>query len=307
MKLANRNCTVNGKPLKQIETELAELFADGIMQTTHDGHCYFDIDTKMDRLTQVVGISNFTVVPIPLPMEEIRYTAYPNASVLSWRNKKDNERRKEKGEKEVELTERELNPHDSVTFLEKVITAIVIYSDDGEPAIVKYGYGADVYGFATGSTGEIANPDNTPDTAFSDGKKRACGALGIGETQLKEKKKELKKEKKNGKSGNNGKNEQQKAYEKYRIVVTGPFSTIGKNGKGYKAPAVMKETGEAVMLYVWSDTGVPEVEKAMEIGKFIKSVVNFEPGFNVIGEKKFERNEERVILYGLDMKNSEVA
>lgn len=302
MKLANRNCTVNGKPLKKIEEELAGLFAEECIQTTHGGFSYFDIDTKMERLTQVVGISNFTIIPIPLPMEEIRYTAYPNAPALIESNKRKNEWRRKNNEAEVELTERELNPHECVTFLEKVITAIVIYSDEGEAAIVKYGYGAGEYGFATTSTGEITNPDNTPDTSFSDGKKRACGALGIGEAQLKQKKKDKKDEQKKGRK------EQQATYQKYHIVVTGPFSTIGRNStKGYKAPAVMKETGEKVVLYVWSDTGVPEVEKAMEIGKFIKSVVNFAPGFTVIGEKKFERNEERVILYGLDVKKGEVA
>lgn len=280
MKLANRNCTVNGKPLKQVEQELAAHFDEGSIKNTHDGFSYLDIDTKMERLTEVVGVSNFTIIPFPLPMEEIRYTAIPA------------------GPNAV--------PQECVSFLEKIVTAIVIYSDEGEPAIVKYGYGASEYGFATGSTGRITNPDNTPDTAFSDGKKRACGALGIGDEQLKAKKKEKKSK---GKTSSN--KTATASGEKLLVSVTGAFSTVANKDKtatmAYKAPAVMKETGEKVTLWIWADKGVPEIEKCMPMADFMKKVVNYEQGFTVIGEKKQDRGEERVYFYGLDMKKSEVA
>lgn len=280
-KLANRNCTVNGKPLKQVEEELAAVFDESSIKSTHDGFSYLDIDTKMGRLTEVVGISNFTIVPIPLPMEEIRYTAVP--------------------------ANKDATPKECVSFLEKIVTAIVIYSDEGEPAIIKYGYGASEYGFAIKSTGEITSPDNTPDTAFSDGKKRACGALGIGEAQLKQKKAEKK-----GRSRQTGNKESATpSGDKMHIAVTGNFSSVSNKNKNatmaYKAPAVMKETGEKVTLWIWADKGVPEIEKCMPLTDFMKKVVNYEPGFNVIGEKKQDRGEERVYFTSLDMKKSEVA
>lgn len=299
MKLANRNCTVNGKPLKQVEEELTKLFEENCFKQNDSGFPYLDIDTKMDRLTEVVGLSNFTVIPFPLPMEEIRYTAYPVAKALEESNQRTNAWRANQNPPlpPIELSERDLNPHECVTFLEKIITAIVIYSDEGEPAIVKYGYGASEHGFATKSTGHITNPDNTPDTAFSDGKKRACGALGIGEKQLKAKKKEAKAV--NGSGGRKSNN----TDTEYRIRITDQFTTVGK---GYKAPAVILRNNaeETVFLVVW-EQGIKSIEQVMPMSDFVKKIIGKELTIYGTTQKKTIRGteESQLILNSVSLKN----
>ena len=135
-------------------------------------------------------------------------------------------------------------------------------------------------------TGRITTPCNVPQSAFSDASKRACKELGIGQKQLEEKN-----DKKS--SGKSGKGTRGKAKDSsYRIRVTGQFKTVGD---GYKAPAVVTETGEQIQLLIWKD-GVAEIEKFIPIAKFIKSYVEKE--LTVIGSmaKKTIRGTEEVQL-----------
>ena len=171
---------------------------------------------------------------------------------------------------------------------------LIIRDDAGKIVTVKMATGdADV--ITRNSDGAAVKTGNDAKTADKDAFKSCCRLLGIGDAQLREQRKG-----KNGKGGASGKystNTQQNASEEnIRIVVRGAFSSLG--GKGYKAPAVIKETGEQVSLILWKE-GIEAVQKHMSISDFLDKYKNKE--FSVVATRntfitKNGKKEEQVIM-----------
>ena len=177
LKLANRNtATVNGKSIKEVTEAIDAMLGEDYFEQTHDHYWYIPVEKMTQRLTEIVGTDRFTMVPIPVGFQEIRYTAVPNAKKMEEKAKRE----------QRQLRDEELEPTECVSYMEKIIAALVIYSDEGEAAIVKYAYGSAPYIF-DGTSGRITAPSNVPQSAFSDASKRVCKELGIGQKQLEEK------------------------------------------------------------------------------------------------------------------------
>lgn len=242
LKLASRTTSkINGKPLSQIEEELFKNFdMDEIKKKLN--YDFVPIDNLIDRLDSVVGPFNYTFVPIPLPYEEIQYTAVPNKELME----KEVRERKRTG-----FTEEDLLPKECVERLERLVTALIIYNDDGEAVIVKYGFGSSSYK-PGGAEGKLYAPNNVPTLAFSDAKSRAIRHLGVAEKQLREKK------------GASNDVEQSVETSKFEVVLQGSFST--KNKGCYVAPVVDKVTGERLELFVGREKQISESNLQILLG-----------------------------------------
>ena len=261
LKLADRNsATIKGKSIEEVTKAIDAMLEEDKFEETHDHFFYISIEKMEQRLREIVGPFGYIMMPIPIQTQEIRYTAIPN-------KRKMQEKATREGR---QLQEEELVPAECVSFMEKVITALAIYSDSGELAIVRYAYGAAPYIF-DGTSGRITAPCNVPQSAFSDASKRACKELGIGRKQLDEK---------NSKKKNAGHDKTFQNDKEYRIKITGQFSTVGN---GFKAPAILIENdkqNEEIFLLIWPN-GIKEIEKRCPMDKFIKSYVGKE--ITVIG------------------------
>lgn len=276
LKLANRSTAkINGKSVEEVTKAIDALLEDNMFEQTHDHFYYIPVEKMVQRLTEIVGAFNFILAPIPVQYQEIRYTAIPDEKKMQKRAEKENRT----------LDEKELQPTECTAHVEKVITALAIYSDEGELVIIKYAYGSAPYIF-DGASGRITAPCNVPQSAFSDASKRACKELGIGQKQLDEKNAKAKG------GGNTRAGGKQKNISSYRICVTGQFNTVGD---GYKAPAVIVGTGEKIHLLIWK-AGVDEIQKSIPIEKFVKSYVNKEMTVNGELTTKKIRGVEEVQL-----------
>ena len=261
LKLANRNCTINGKPMQQVEEELLEGLPEDLLKETHDNYSYFPAEVLIERLEAVVGPLNFTVVPIPVPSEPMHYIARPNKVALQkQRADAENEAKAKKLKKSVnelseeekvkywniEIPPEELEPYECVEFLEKVVSAIAVYSDDGELAIIKYAYGCAKYDYVN-ATGKLKESKNIPDTAVSDATKRACHDFGIGSQQLAQKKKQADKKK-------------DKREEVFVIRLLKNFSSL-KNGEYFTCPVRNEKTNEQLDLFIGDKSCLSEHNK----------------------------------------------
>lgn len=287
LKLANRNtCTINGKPIKQVEAELLEGIPEELLKETHDNFSYFPAEVLIERLEAVVGPLNYTVVPMPAQSEPMRYIARPNkeaiqkqkADMKNAAEKKRLGRELEDGEKvkfwEVQVEPEELEPYECVEFLEKVVSAIAVYSDEGELAILKYAYGSAKYEFVN-VTGKLKEPKNVPDTAVSDATKRACKDLGIGSKQLADKKKKADKDKKYA------------GTEEFKIRLLKNFSS----NKGYfRCPVLVEATNEQKELFVGKDCMLSEENKNVLVTAPVGQKLS------VIGRKNSFNGKEQIIL-----------
>ncbi len=175
---------------------------------------------------------------------------------------------------------------------------LVIRDDEGKVVTVKMATGdADV--ITKNSTGAAVKTGNDAKTADKDAFKSCCRMLGIGDAQLREHRKG-----KNGsgsRGGASGKGPQNTSSdakeEEIRVVVRGAFSSLG-GGKGYKAPAVLKETGEQVALILWKE-GIDAVKEYMPLADFLEKYKSKE--FSVVATRntftmKNGRKEEQIIM-----------
>ena len=194
----------------------------------------------------------------------------------------------------------EISDTNWVTIGEKVHVSTVgkmtIRDDNGSVVAVKSSTGdADV--ICKRETGEAVKAGNDSKIAAHDAFKGCCRMFGIGDEQLRDKRK--------GKGGKKPAVAQQSTQpgtqtpaseEVLRVVVCGAFKSL--QGKGYKAPAAIKETGEKVSLILWQE-GIEAVQKYMPLADFLEKYKNKEFGV-VATRNSFEmRNgtkEEQVIM-----------
>lgn len=144
------------------------------------------------------------------------------------------------------------------------VGTLSIRDDNGNIVTVKSATGgADV--ITRSSDGVAVKPGNDAKTADHDAFKSCCRMLGIADEQLRARRKG---KKSNGGTTGQTSNSTQSGVqeEKIRVVVMGAFSSLA-GGKGYKAPAVIKETGEKVSLVLWKE-GMEAVKKYMTLGEF---------------------------------------
>lgn len=136
---------------------------------------------------------------------------------------------------------------------------ITLRDDLGEVVTVKSATGdADVI---MKKTGEVVKPGNDAKTAAHDAFKGCCRMLGVGDEQLRDKRKN-----RNGSSsGSSGGSSQKGTEEIVRVLMNGETKSLG--GKGYKVPAIIRQTGEKVSLVLWNDA-VEAVQKYMPIAEF---------------------------------------
>ena len=143
---------------------------------------------------------------------------------------------------------------------------ITVRDDNGEVVTVKSGVGgADV--ILKKEDGIPVKPANDSKTAQKDAFKSCCRMLGVGDSQIREKRKEKKQQQRQKNSSSSGSAESVQLYE---LTITGTFKSI-KNG--FKAPAVIRETGESVQLVLWQNA-IEEIEKYLPIAKFIDAYKN---------------------------------
>lgn len=181
---------------------------------------------------------------------------------------------------------------DWITIGEKThiscIGTLSIRDDNGNVVTIKSATGdADV--ITRNIDGAAVKSGNDAKTADHDAFKSCCRMLGIGDAQLRA----MRNGKKSNGSGGSGSSVKE---EEIRVLVCGEFKPLG--GKGYKAPAVIKETGEQVALILWKE-GVEAVQKYMKLADFFKAYKNKE--FTVVGTRnRFNGNngktEEQVIM-----------
>lgn len=144
------------------------------------------------------------------------------------------------------------------------VGTLTVRDDDGVSVVVKSGTGdADV--ITRNADGKVVKSGNDAKTASSDAFKSCCRRLGIADDQIRGERK-----KKNVKEGATTKTEYSNV-SLYHVAVTGVFQSLGN--KGYKAPAVIGDTGEVVELVLWRD-GIAELEKVMELALFMEAAVN---------------------------------
>ncbi len=175
---------------------------------------------------------------------------------------------------------------------------LVIRDDEGKVVTVKMATGdADV--ITRNSDGAAIKTGNDAKTADKDAFKSCCRMLGIGDAQLREQRKGKNgKGSKNGTTGNGSENVSSNTKEEeIRVVVRGAFSSLG-GGKGYKAPAVVKETGEQVSLILWKE-GIEAVQKYMTLSDFLEKYKSKE--FSVVATRntftmKNGAKEEQIIM-----------
>lgn len=287
LKLADRNtCTINGKPMKQVEEELLKGLPEELLKENYDKFSYFPAEVLIERLEEVVGPLNYTVVPMPVQAEPMRYIARPNKEALQ-KQKADAmnaDERKKLGREltdaekvkywNVEIPPEELEPYECVEFLEKVISAIAIYADSGELAILKYAYGSGKYEFVN-ITGKLREPKNVPDAAVSDATKRACKDLGIGSKQLADKKKQTELDKK------------QEGTEVFTVKLLKRFST----SKGYsRCPVLVEKTNEQKELFVGKDCMLSDSNKDVLLAAPVGQIVT------VRGKKNTFNGKDQIIL-----------
>ena len=105
--------------------------------------------------------------------------------------------------------------------------------------------------------------------------------FGIADEQLREERVKQKRSKKDSGSASASKSSASSSgysgsadlnVEKFGIRILGKFKSAGK---GYKADAVIKDTGEKVILVCWQDA-IAEISKFMDFNKFIEVYVGKE-------------------------------
>lgn len=236
--------TINGKPLEQVMGELLEEFPSEVVKENQAGYAYIPYEYYQERLNRVVG---------PLAYDFI-------IGQTSW----------------IDFGGK---------FHVSCIGTLSLRDDDGNIVAKKSATGdADV--IYRNSDGVAVKPGNDAKTASHDAFKSCCRMLGIGDAQLRA----ARKNKKGGDvnahtssgtysqrgGGNGAENSEEKVY---RVVVQGSFKTAGN--KGFKAPAVIKDTGEKVTLVLWNREGVKEIEKYMPIANFLQ--VYRDKEFSLVG------------------------
>lgn len=174
---------------------------------------------------------------------------------------------------------------------------LVIRDDEGKTVTVKMATGdADV--ITRNSDGVAVKTGNDAKAANSDAFKSCCRMLGVGDAQIRAQRKG--KGDKNNTSSQRQKNTQSDTdakEEEIRVVVRGAFRSLG--GKGYKAPAVVKDTGEQVSLILWQE-GIDAVKEYMPLPDFLEkykckefSVVAIRNTFTM---KNGKREEQLIML-----------
>lgn len=161
------------------------------------------------------------------------------------------------------------------------IGTLSLRDDAGNIVVVKSATGdADV--IYRNSDGAVVKSGNDAKTAANDAFKSCCRMLGIGDEQLRAKRTENRKnsspDRRNTNSSPASRNEAEE--ETLRVVVRGSFKSL--SGKGYKAPAVIKETGEQVSLVLWKE-GIEEVTKYMPLAEFLEKYRDKE--FSIIAKR----------------------
>lgn len=239
---------INGKTVADVIKELAAPFSEKLFKTNPAGFPYLPYEVFRERMDQVVGIFNYDFT-----ISQTEWVVVGDKMHIS------------------------------------CIGTLTIRDDEGNVVTVKSENGdADVI---CKKDGAVVKSGNDAKTASHDAFKSCCRMLGVGDYQLRDKRKGGKNNNDSSTSSNAG-NRQQSAQSNngnvaaaseacYRICVTGGFTSL--NNKGYKAPAVLSETGEKVSLILWKE-GIAAVEAAgVPIGEFLKKSINRE--FSVIGER----------------------
>lgn len=178
------------------------------------------------------------------------------------------------------------------------IGTLIVRDDEGAIVTVKMATGdADV--ITRNSDGAAVKSGNDAKTAANDAFKSCCRMLGVGDAQLRECRKggNSKGRASSQSSKTSGTTQSSVNEEEVRIVVKGAFKSLG-GGKGYKAPAVVKETGEQVALILWQE-GIDAVKKHMSLGDFLEKYKSKE--FSIVATRNtFTMNngtkEEQLIM-----------
>ena len=170
-----------------------------------------------------------------------------------------------------------------------VTGTLTVHDDAGNAVVAKSAIGgADI--ILSSGTKEAVKIANDEKTASHDVFKSCCRMLGVADKQIRE----ARKTRKPGDSVP----QHEGPVEVCRVQVTGAFKTV-KNG--YKAPAVIVETGENIMLVFWKNA-VEEVEKLIPFAKFIEAyAAEKQNSFRVyasrnIFQMKNNRTEEQLVV-----------
>lgn len=138
-----------------------------------------------------------------------------------------------------------------------VIGVLTIRDDNGNEVVTKSAIGgADV--ILSSGTKEAVKISIDEKTAYDDAFKSCCRMLGVADKQIREARKGIK--------PSDSAPQNEGPVEVCRVQVIGAFKTVKG---GYKAPAVIVETGENIMLVFWQNA-VEEVEKLVPFAKFIE-------------------------------------
>ena len=170
-----------------------------------------------------------------------------------------------------------------------VIGTLTIHDDVGNVIVTKSAVGgADI--ILSSGTKEAVKIGNDEKTASHDAFKSCCRMLGVADKQIREERKTRK--------SNVSAPQQEGPVEVYRVQVTSAFKTVKG---GFKAPAVIVETGENIMLVFWK-SAVDEVEKLIPFSKFIEAYrAEAQKSFRVyatrnIFKMKNNRTEEQLVV-----------
>lgn len=250
--------TINGKPIKQVMAELSEDFPSEEISSNRYDYSYIDIEKMRNRIDEVVGVENYDFV---------------------------------------------INESHFVPVGDKIesccVATITIRDDNGCVVCVKSGTGGTNVKESSES-GEVIKASLDSKSAASDAFKSCCRMLGIGDRQLRSERREkdkTKSKKTSNKTTYNKKQSQQNGTvsdgageEKMIVIPRGGFRSF--NG-GYKSQAVVKGTGEKVVLVLWKNA-VPELEKHVPLAEFLRKSNNME--VSIIGKRTSFRGENQVAL-----------
>lgn len=240
---------INGKTFSQVLAELSTPFDESLFKDNPAGFSYLPFEVYLERMDTVIGVFNYDF--------EITHTDWVDV-----------------GEKKHIST----------------VGKVTIRDDDGRVVSVKSATGdADVICKKVENPGDkpqAVKPGNDAKTAAHDAFKGCCRMLGVGDEQLRDKRKgngnkggtksSNSASRPSGSSSNNANGTE----EVVRVVVGGAFKSL--QGKGYKAPAVIKETGEKVSLILWND-GIEAVKKYMPLADFLEKYKDKE--FSVVATR----------------------
>lgn len=139
-----------------------------------------------------------------------------------------------------------------------VIGTLTIRDDAGNTVVTKGAIGGtDIILFS--GTKEAVKISLDEKTAYDDAFKSCCRMLGVADKQIREARRKI--------ESNATELQQGGPVEVYRVQVTGAFKSVRG---GYKAPAVIVETGESIMLVFWKNA-VEDVEKLIPFARFIEA------------------------------------